>query len=97
MFKVGDWVREYDKYSDDITISQLSEYDICTIGRGDSFNTYEKWEPKEGEWCWFTIIDGYALPPLLMQYGEQDVDRWNIIEPFIGELPSFVKETNGQQ
>ena len=52
----------------------------------------EVWQPQEGEWCWFNMefLDGWQNP-VLMRYGEQDTSRWNI-EPFVGNLPNFIKE-----
>lgn len=59
-----------------------------------------KWQPKPGEWCWFW--DSTDFPPCLGQFEEmndrkyRDRDRencnWNYCEPFIGELPSYLKE-----
>lgn len=46
----------------------------------------ELWKPQPEEYCWFCMED---YNPILMQYfGQGD---WDIIEPFIGTLPSFLQ------
>lgn len=52
----------------------------------------EKWQPKEGEWCWY-LYDRNNSPYLKQYYQVQfDTGAKAIIEPFIGELPSFLKD-----
>ena len=93
-FKVGDWV---------VTVHGLSQVEEVVTDRVDGivmYNTtngcyqvdFKRWLPQVGEWCWFNMefLDGWQNP-VLMRYGEQDMSRWNI-EPFIGTLPSFIKD-----
>jgi len=61
------------------------------------------WQPKEGEWCWFYDSE-YPLSYILCKFETFDngfwcrpnfsdtMERFNGCEPFIGELPSFLKE-----
>ena len=57
------------------------------------------WKPKEGEWCWFWDI-GCTTPILdKFVFKHENVcpyftkTTWfDNIEPFIGELPSFLKD-----
>ena len=61
------------------------------------------WEPKEGEWCW-SKYDGlvrviqkeastnsYIVEPVALTIQRQLYDITGL-EPFIGKLPSFLKE-----
>ena len=60
------------------------------------------WQPKEGEWCWFK--DNSYNTAVLARFAYIDEDgefEANLdglyrpfinIEPFIGELPSFIEE-----
>lgn len=63
----------------------------------------EIWQPKEGEWCWFW---NYTDTPNFMMFngitednlyngitciGGCDIE-FDYCEPFIGELPSFIKD-----
>ena len=51
------------------------------------------WKPKEGEYCWFNMaFNGIYENPILMQYGDQDYNMWDI-EPFLNKLPNFLKGT----
>jgi len=61
------------------------------------------WQPKEGEWCWFYDSE-YPLSYILCKFETFDngfwcrpnfsdtIERFNGCEPFIDELPSFLKE-----
>ena len=67
---------------------------------------YELWQPKEGEWCWFWDHTDSLI--VLQQFKEKIVNESKTVyrttdiagfetvfyncEPFIGELPSFLKE-----
>ena len=72
-------------------------------------NEIELWQPEIGEWCWFWEIDSN---PKLCQYskyinGEYEAlsidpyyeleGHFGFCEPFIGELPSFIKERSCNQ
>ena len=65
---------------------------------------YELWEPQEGEWCWFwTNKEGeWRNVPILCRF-ESLTDGWYAVkefdrlwfqncEPFIGELPTQLKD-----
>ena len=97
-FKVGDWV-EFDnsifcvhkEYNGNRYISEEVANNLANYGKSVTL-----WHPKESEWCWFW--DGYGeSSPLIGKYSL--LSSWNenyycIIEPFIGKLPSFLKENN---
>ena len=100
-FKIGDWVRrksdvfhKVDRIDNNYRL-QLSTEKFKDFVRDDC----EIWEPKEGEWCWFTMSDGSK--PLFGQFSGiyKDKFTWDnryyfsdACEPFIGELPSFIKD-----
>lgn len=84
-FKVGDWV--VDKLGNhkpfQVTEKDLEEHSPQYIQKD-----CKQWQPRLEEWCWFYMEDH---SPILMQYYGQE--NWDIIEPFIGTLPSFIEET----
>ena len=61
-----------------------------------------KWQPEPNQWCWFW--DSIEFEPCLSRFLEmngrmngrkyRDTERrnWSYCEPFIGELPSYLKE-----
>ena len=65
----------------------------------------ELWQPKEGEWCWFkdeentigslTQLVGIEEDGTYYGYSSYGIpDKAPCVEPFIGELPSFLKDQN---
>ena len=97
--KVGDWVRNNNN-----EIFQLEELHIW---QKDLDFLVKLWQPKEGEWCWFYNSDNYDSVQLTLgkfygtsskelKYTYIDMDRQEYssecCEPFIGELPSFIKD-----
>ena len=104
-FNVGDWVRED---FGDMNVTQVKEKFIADDGSVyiNNFNSelFSAWQPKEGEWCWVgknlsKIVahdrDGYAT--CLNSNGTYTTYMkleyiYKIAEPFIGELPSFLKD-----
>lgn len=62
----------------------------------------EKWTPEVGEFIW--VRDGYTMPNLrqfhsmhngkyhCLNNGNGRCDSWDYAEPFIGELPNYIKE-----
>jgi hypothetical protein len=61
--------------------------------------TLPKWQPKEGEWCWFWDYDNKnacSLRQFQKKIGEYYLtklgSRWSFCAPFIGELPEHLKE-----
>lgn len=98
-FKVGDWVRTPNRDIFQIKHEiELSGWEITLGGKA------ELWEPRAGEWCWFAG-GCYGIPTVLRflkrnsdtrYYGylrdKFDFRVFSHCEPFIGELPSFLKE-----
>ena len=110
-FKVGDWV-EFDnsvfcvhkEYNGNRYISEEVANNLTNYGKSVTL-----WQPEIGEWCWFWEIDSN---PKLCQYskyinGEYEAlsidpyyeleGHFGFCEPFIGELPSFIKERSCNQ
>jgi hypothetical protein len=60
--------------------------------------TVPKWQPKEGEWCWFW--DEIKAETVLGRFSMMSGNRfqcnlclkWQNCAPFIGELPTHLKE-----
>lgn len=97
-FKIGDWVRDY---PDRKPFQLKSEYFKGVTKRNDKwFSSLIPWQPKEGEWCWFwnkPLVQELRLGQfsnmhndMYYTYTGHDFDN---CKPFIGELPSFLKET----
>ena len=104
-FKVGDWVSidgcnyyVHEEHNGNGNISKDVVNNLYTYGRD-----VELWQPKEGEWCWIgknlsKIVthdrDGYFTclnsNGTYTAYMELEY-IYKIAEPFIGELPSFLK------
>lgn len=104
-FKPGDWVIvnnsfeniikvEYEDYEEDgietrIFIDNSEEY----YGAED----VEIWQPKPGEWCWFwdeqytTAILAKFIEKTDEGYFEHHGNSFEYCEPFIGTLPSHLK------
>lgn len=63
---------------------------------------YKHWRPTEGEWCWFwnfnemptleQFREYHDLDDYLGNYETLTVKLYQHCEPFIGELPTFLKE-----
>jgi len=101
-FKVGDWVRNI-PLNKLYKVTELTEYSI-TITKWQfnltdtaSLNSFELWKPKPLEWCWFSN----GNEPYLRQYSHGidngfyfDINNvpFRFCEPYIGELPTFIKE-----
>ena len=84
-FKVGDWVTNKDN-----ELFQLEEIHVWQ----DLSSIVSHWKPKECEWCWFWR-NGYKEPKLIkfkQWLLNSTIDDGGTVEPFIGELPSFVKD-----
>ena len=85
-FKIGDWIRFTDG-----TVQQLER-------EGDFVNV-SLWRAKAGEWCWygFELVQVIDVQPDHIKICRQLSDSFeelsfDKVEPFIGELPSFIKE-----
>ena len=96
----------------------INKHDWINIVRDDGiiFNTiqwdgtevpkngysFELWEPKMGEWCWFWNI--HMKEPVLCNFIKKtdsyyesisllvEQKYWKYSEPFIGKLPTNIKE-----
>ena len=102
-FKPGDWVR----YKGITQISHITHtgYHLSNgyITKGDN-GEMKLWQPKLGEWCWFWNRDKPNKTKLKQLYSinyEHDV-HWTYktidcktyqhCEPFIGQLPTNLKD-----
>jgi hypothetical protein len=104
-FKVGDWVTVKGTLAGDkfkLTDKEVEHKEILLAHFCFGEETWSHWEPKEGEWCFCTwnkeniilaqfncMDDGHYLCTVLNGIKR----RFNMCEPFIGELPSWIKET----
>ena len=103
-FKVGDWVSidgcnyyVHEEHNGNGNISKDVVNNLYTYGRD-----VELWQPKVGEWCWFkdekntigslTQLVGIEEDGTYYGYSSCGIpDKAPCVEPFIGELPSFLK------
>lgn len=102
-FKVGDWVRIIDGSGlEEHSIHKLDKEKLYLVKQLYR-NSVELWQPAKGEWCWFDTTSNTL--PFIAKYGEFNNEEYFIdnstfikkhniktIEPFIGELPSFIKD-----
>lgn len=105
-FKVGDWIRSKD--GTDISrvgVDTIKWYK--EIECKDIMDEWELWHPEKDEWCWNTktkslgyikqIVDTnlgrdyyfYSRLNGVDSYGAYSIECF---EPFIGELPLFIKD-----
>jgi hypothetical protein len=105
-FKIGDWVRNikdvsWIKQLVEVDVLAFNGHpDYCNLGE-----QFEPWQPQPEEWCWFWS-EGSARPTLAQYKGGgftakfraiestqfHDYTDYDKCEPFIGTLPSFIKE-----
>ena len=97
-FKVGDWIRS----KDGLDVSRITidtERFLKEVEHKDIKDEWEHWKPQVGEWCWFWSEGN--LSPHIMQFSCMAADGktylsgfagYDYCEPYIGPLPSFVKE-----
>ena len=105
-FKVGDWVISNNQALKVEAINDMGNPCIFDGTWLKEIGTHELWQPKEGEWCWLnkelakiTSKDNDGYVTFLKSNGTYSayhkIDT-NFIskycEPFIGELPSFLKD-----
>ena len=100
-FKIGDWVkydgefyRVHEEYNGK---GNISKEVVNSLVRHDK--NVQLWQPKEGEWvvCTISSIENMFS---VFKYEEElynEIKEMNpaddvIIQPFIGELPSFLKD-----
>ena len=87
-YQVGDWVRD------------LVNNKVVRLGNHYHKGGIEPWTPQPGEWCWFwddeRSTDGAYLSTFVEYVDEYilagDDSEWDHCEPFIGTLPTIVKE-----
>ena len=102
VFKVADVFKDgYTWYAPSIKLEPRNMWDSGVYGIPESQSHLELWYPKEGEWCWFWNKDS-EMPPVLRRFKQTQKDGAHITkddcyfydycEPFIGELPSFIKD-----
>ena len=102
-FKVGDWVRAIDGTDISIIgIDTIRWYE--EIEDKDIANEWELWQPKVGEWCHFIIKN--TKFSVVAKFKEKENGKFycyldetvlldipfDYCEPFISELPSFLKD-----
>ena len=85
-FKVGDWI------TDGIEVWQHKEN--CRVKNQINWNL---WQPQPGEWCWYSKWDKivcveFYLCKFVLDMNEVEPEFKHKYEPFIGELPTFLKE-----
>lgn len=103
MFKIGDWVAvngHTQQILEFINEDSYGKTDMVEL-TNDYVHVEElrPWRPQVGEWCWF--YDHRDEIPALGQFKKQ-INGYHssafggsichFCEPFIGELPSFIKE-----
>jgi hypothetical protein len=103
-FNVGDWVKSIKyRHLRPIKIQTIYESNTRhgTLGLKSNgtvlySDEVELWEPKEGEWCWFydriCKVTNYDERPYIEYQDDSHYVDDDELEPFIGELPSFLKE-----
>lgn len=104
-FKVGNWV--VNKESKQRIIKKVTSVYSDTVTVGDStvginvmlIKDLELWEPKEGDICWFwnksniyPRLATFINESLGSYYADTSNDGFDFCEPFIGQLPSYLKE-----
>lgn len=113
-FKVGDWV--VNKTSKQRIIKKVTSVYSDTVTVGDStvginamlIKDLELWQPKKGEWCWFSIKNRI---PTIGQFLSIETDSnrkysatfpntphpfityYDYCEPFMGQLPTNLQDT----
>jgi hypothetical protein len=104
-FKVGDWVMViqnsapilYQGYYE--IPHRITEISNCIIVDEDTPLGFSEcnlklWQPKVGEYCWSQVGE-YRIPTVIkvtQQHIDEDWLNSSNCEPFIGTLPSFIKE-----
>lgn len=98
-FKAWDWVRDT-RQGMKKPITQLKPNCIALTNPEEYAKYYIPWAPEVGEWCWFW--NAQAQAPVLGKFLKYDGrlmpfftmanDCFIFCEPFIGELPSHLKD-----
>ena len=92
-FKVGDWVRNKKrKHKPFMVTSSDLETDSPNYVKIDC----ELWQPQPGEWCWYSkwdkivCVESY-LCKYVLDMNEVEPEYKHKYEPFIGQLPTYLK------
>ena len=107
-FKVGNWVRmkllEGNLDVKPVQIQAFDSVDFIINGYKAASSDLVHWQPRQGEWCWFwNEYSKYTLTlGKLARYSEEEklyfsyngvvYMSYEHCEPFVGELPSLLKE-----
>jgi hypothetical protein len=100
-FKVGDWVRWSGFGLEECFQVHAIDEDSQVLQNSDGLVYHvtqcEPWKPKEGEYCWFWN-DNQLLnngSPHFGQYGvlSYTEEFYEHCEPFVGNMPTFAKNT----
>lgn len=100
-FKAGDWVRDT-RQGMKKPIAQLKPNCIALTNPEEYAAHYIPWVPEVGEWCWFkdekntigslTQLVGIEEDGTYYGYSSCGIpDKAPCVEPFIGELPTFLQ------
>ena len=91
-FKIGDWVdyagefyRVHEEYNGK---GNISKEVVNSLVRHDK--NVQLWQPQEGEW----VIPNTKTTESFNVFRYTENYKGFDLQPFIGELPSFLKETN---
>lgn len=104
--KIGDFVRHNDDEGVFKILSIADLGDTIFYSDGNRSHREEKlklWQPQVGEWCWFkdekntigSLIQLVGIEKDGTYYGYSSCgmpDKAPCVEPFIGELPTFLKD-----
>lgn len=98
-FKVGDWVKILTfRNHVPVTIKDIEgcRY-ILSTGLYADDSILEHWKPQLGEWCWYSKWDKivcveFYLCKFVLDMNEVEPEFNHKYEPFIGQLPSFLKD-----
>lgn len=107
-FKPGDWITSYsevqqvDKVSKDGKTLFFNSYKPVAYTDYWSSSRCSHWQPQPGEWCWFWDNEYNIDLRKFHRYSEEEniyfADNgvvyvsYNFCEPFIGQLPTILKE-----
>ena len=101
-FKVGDWVRDLR----DNSVFQINSVNF-NLKLSTKNTVYVHWQPKKGEWCWFSNKNGI---PTIGQFLSIETDGnrkysatfpntphpfityYDYCEPFLGQLPTNLQD-----
>ena len=100
-FKVGDWVTISGILPDDIfklTENEITYGEILLAHFKFTKDEWKPWVPKINQWCWcgFELVEvidtATSLKICRQQSDSYEEVSVTMLEPFIGSLPSFVKD-----